>query len=127
MTRNWASQQMAAGACIAMQDLHELHSRRRLRMVFGKIRIMVARKLNVTLPEEIVEAIEDRVGAGQYGSTDDVVAAAFDALLREESEHGERLENIRQQIRASIEDPSPTLTSAEMRAHAENLYARHRG
>jgi antitoxin ParD1/3/4 len=88
---------------------------------------MSARKLSITLPEEVIDAIESRVDDGQYGSTDEVMLAAVDALLREESEHGERIDAIRQRVRKSIEDPRPSLSSADMQAHLGQLYARHRG
>ena len=88
---------------------------------------MAVRELNITLPEAMVDAIEDRVKAGRYGSTDEVMLAAIDALLREENEYGERIESIRQQISRSIDDPSPSLSSTEMRAHVERLFTRHRG
>jgi antitoxin ParD1/3/4 len=74
----------------------------------------------------MIDAIENRVETGRYGSTDEAMLAAVDALLREEKEHEERMKSIRQQIRSSIEDPAPSLSSAEMRAHVEQLYARHR-
>lgn len=88
---------------------------------------MPLRKLHITLPEEMIYAIENRVETGLYGSTDEVMLAAIDALLREESEYPDRLDGIRQEIRNSIDDPGPNLSSSEMREHVEQLYARHRG
>lgn len=88
---------------------------------------MTSRKLDVTLPEEMIDAIENRVETGRYGSADDVMAAAIDALLREESTYDERISSIRRQIQHAIDDPAPNLSGTEMRTHMEKLYAKHRG
>jgi antitoxin ParD1/3/4 len=88
---------------------------------------MSARKLSITLPEETIDAIESRVEAGRYGSTDEAMLAAVDALLREENESDERIEIIRQKVRSSLDDPRPSVDSAGMRAHLDQLYARHKG
>ena len=88
---------------------------------------MGPRKLSIELPDATVEAIEHRIGAGQYDTASDVMRAAIDALMREEEAHDARLDAVRDQVRASLDDPRPSLSSAEMRSHVENLYNRHRG
>jgi antitoxin ParD1/3/4 len=87
---------------------------------------MSARKLSITLPEEIIEAIESRVESGQYGSTDEAMLAAVDALLDRENDHDKRIEAIRARVRRSLDDPRPSVSSAEMRTHLDQLYARHK-
>ena len=41
-------------------------------------------KISITLPSEMVSALEERVEAGLYASTSDVIRAALNALDREE-------------------------------------------
>ncbi|MGF9562213.1 type II toxin-antitoxin system ParD family antitoxin [Neorhizobium sp. JUb45] len=88
---------------------------------------MSVRKLSIELPEVMIEAIEHRIDAGRYQSTSDVMRAAIDALLREEEAQDTQLDAVREQVRASLDDPRPNLSSAEMHKHIENLYAGHRG
>lgn len=88
---------------------------------------MSVRKLSIELPEAMVDAIETRIGAGRYQSTSDVMRAAIDALLREEEAHDTHLDTVRQKVRASLDDPRPNVSSAEMRKHIESLYASRRG
>jgi antitoxin ParD1/3/4 len=88
---------------------------------------MSLRKLSIELPEAMIEAIEHRIDVGQYDTASDVMRAAIDALLREEEARDTRLDVVREQVRASLDDPRPSLSSDEMRGHVDNLYARHRG
>lgn len=88
---------------------------------------MSVRKLSIELPEAMIDAIESRIDAGRYQSTSDVMRAAIDALLREEAAHDTHLDAVREKVRASLDDPRPNVSSAEMRKHIENLYAVHRG
>lgn len=88
---------------------------------------MNARTFTITLPEKAIDAIKRRVEAGQYASTDDAMLAAVDALLDAESEHGGRIEAIRKRVQKSLDDPRPSLNSAEIRTHLNRLYRQHRG
>lgn len=78
--------------------------------------------LSVTLPDELVDAIKARVNAGTYASPNEVIQAAIRALLREEVEHEEAMESIRARVRASLADPRPDLTSAEVRKELDRLF-----
>lgn len=82
--------------------------------------------LTVTLPEEAIDAIKRRVEAGRYASTDDAVLAAVDALLNAESEYDRRIEAIRHRVRKSLDDPRPSLSGTEMRAHLDQLYDKYK-
>lgn len=88
---------------------------------------MSLRKLSIERPQATIEAIEHRIDPGQYRSAGDVVRAAIDALLRDEEAHDARLDAVREQVGASLDDPRLSLSSTEMRNHIENLYTRHRG
>lgn len=82
--------------------------------------------LSVTLPEEMIDAIKARVDAGTYASPSAVIEEAIHALLRGEAEHEEAMQSIRARVRASLEDPRPDLTSAEMWKELEGLFEKYR-
>jgi antitoxin ParD1/3/4 len=82
--------------------------------------------LSVTLPDEVVDAIKARVDAGTYASTSEVIEEAMRVLLREEAEHEEAMESIRARVKASLDDPRPALSSAEMRKELDSLFAKYR-
>jgi len=88
---------------------------------------MGEQKLNITLPDDMADAIKDRVESGRYNSTDDAMRAAIGALLREEASHDEHLDSVRDRIRKSMNDPRPNLTGSEVRKHLDTLYGRHKG
>ncbi len=87
---------------------------------------MGQRKLDVTLPDEMIEAIEGRVEAGEFSSADELMRTAVDALLRDDFDADAQLTDIRQRIRQSIDDPRPSVSSAEVRKHLDALYDQHR-
>ena len=68
---------------------------------------MGERKLSITLPDDMADAIKARVDSGRYNSQNDVMRAAVTALLREEDDQDGRLDAIRERVRKSIEDPRP--------------------
>ncbi len=84
-----------------------------------------AEKLSITLPSEMVTAIKMRVEAGSYASTSEVLREAMRLWLRREEEHEERIAVIRARVDRSLNDPRPRLTSDQMRARLDALYARH--
>ncbi|KQY31907.1 hypothetical protein [Rhizobium sp. Root483D2] len=57
-------------------------------------------KLSITLPAELVEIINDRVDAGLYASSSDVLEAA--------------MVSIRARVKASLDDPRPNISSDDM-------------
>jgi antitoxin ParD1/3/4 len=83
-------------------------------------------KLSITLPTEMVNVIKAEVEAGTFASTSEVLRAAMRAWMRQEEEHKERMESIRARVKASLEDPRPSLTSAQMRQELDALFAKHR-
>ena len=70
--------------------------------------------------DEMRDAVEVRVRSGRYGSAGEVVRAALDALDREEA----ALESeLRDKVRASLADPSPTIPADEIFAELRALRA----
>jgi antitoxin ParD1/3/4 len=85
----------------------------------------MAEKLSITLPADMVSLIKERVRSGAYASTSEVLRAAMRTWIREEEEHEERMKAIRARVQASIDDPRPSLSIDEVRAHLEAFYADH--
>jgi antitoxin ParD1/3/4 len=71
-------------------------------------------KLSISLPSEMVAAIKSRVDAVAYASTSEVLRAAVRVRLREEEEYQERIAAIRHKVKASLDDPRPDLSGAEV-------------
>jgi len=88
---------------------------------------MSLRKFSIMLPQELADAIVSRVETGQYASTDKAMQAAVDALLREDAEQDERLAAIRNRVKRSLDDPRPSISGNEARAHLDRLYTSHKG
>ncbi|MBO9097767.1 MULTISPECIES: type II toxin-antitoxin system ParD family antitoxin [unclassified Rhizobium] len=83
-------------------------------------------KLSITLPAEMVEAINARVEAGTYGSASEVVQAAIRALVEQDEDYAARISSLRARVQASIDDPRPDLTGAEVKAHIEAFFESRR-
>ncbi len=82
-------------------------------------------KLSITLPTEMVHIIKDKVGAGHYASTSEVLREAMRTWLRQEEEHEIRMAAIQARIERSLNDPRPSLSSAEVQEQLETLYKKH--
>ena len=82
--------------------------------------------LHVTIPPDYAAALRDAVAAGEYASLDEALADALSAWSRREDEHEEELAWIKAKVRASIADPRPSLSLAEVRAHMDAVFARAR-
>jgi antitoxin ParD1/3/4 len=78
-----------------------------------------AEKISITMTPEMLRVIRERVDAGEYASTSEVIRDAMRAWQREREEHLERLNAIRVRIRRSIDDPRPSLTSQDVDAQME--------
>ncbi|WEZ84025.1 type II toxin-antitoxin system ParD family antitoxin [Rhizobium sp. 32-5/1] len=78
-------------------------------------------KLSITLPAELVEIINSRVETGAYASTSDVLEAAMQLFLADEQAHEEAMASIRARVKASLDDPRPSLSSDEMDAWIDSL------
>ncbi len=82
-------------------------------------------KLSITLPTDMVHIIKDKVVAGHYASTSEVLREAMRAWLRQEEEHEIRMAAIQARIERSLNDPRPDLTSDEVQERLETLYSKH--
>lgn len=89
----------------------------------------MAEKLSITLPREMVRAIKDKVEAGSYASTSEVIREALRVWQRQEEEHEERLAAIRARVQRSLSDTRPDVPLAEAfdriaRHHADMMKSR---
>ncbi|WP_454848629.1 ribbon-helix-helix domain-containing protein [Rhizobium binxianense] len=78
-------------------------------------------KLSITLPTEMVNVIKAKVDAGAFASTSEVLRDAMRVWMKKEQEHEERLDAIRARVKASLDDPRPSLTGEEMDEWLESL------
>jgi antitoxin ParD1/3/4 len=78
-------------------------------------------KLSITLPTDIIEAINHRVDAGTYSSASAVVEAAMQALAEQDDDHAARIASIRARVQASLDDPRPNLTAEEVEEWINSL------
>lgn len=70
--------------------------------------------LKISLPSELVAAIQSRVKAGGYASTSDLLQEATELLFQRENDHELRLESIRSKIEESLGDGSADIGMDEM-------------
>jgi len=82
--------------------------------------------LKISLPSEMVDAIESRVKAGDYASPSDVLQEAVELLLQRESDDELRLTAIRCRIADSLGDASPDISMDEMDDWLEKLAEENR-
>lgn len=87
----------------------------------------MAETLNITVPNEMMEALRSRVREGAYASAEEAVLAAIAGLVKADNARDERLDVIRATILASLNDSSPSLSSSDVRRRLDDLYARHSG
>lgn len=78
-------------------------------------------KLSISLPAEVVDAINARVEAGAYGSASDVVQAAMRALTEQDKDSAARIASIRARVQASLDDPRPRLSAGELETWIDAL------
>ncbi len=86
-----------------------------------------AEKISITLPPDMLRTIRDAVAAGEYGSTSEVLRDAIRTWQRQRLEDAERLAALRARATASLADPAPSLTEADLDARLDRLFARADG
>lgn len=64
--------------------------------------------------------VQARIDSGEYGSADEVIRAALEALKREETEFDDRL---RRKIKESLDDPRPDIPMDEVFDRLERKHA----
>lgn len=77
--------------------------------------------LKISLPSEMVDAIESRVKAGDYSSLSDMLQEAVDLLLKRESDDELRLASVRSRVAGSLGDGSADISMDEMDDWLEKL------
>jgi len=82
--------------------------------------------LKISLPSELVAAIQSRVKAGGYASTSDLLQEATELLLQRENDHELRLESIRSKVEESLGDGSADISMDEMDDWLEKLAEENR-
>lgn len=75
-----------------------------------------AEKISITLTPEMNRMIKAKVEAGEFGSTSELIREALRLWQKREEEHQQTLAEIRARLRASIDDPRPSLSVEETRA-----------
>ncbi len=66
-----------------------------------------AEKISITLPNDMLSAIKNRVDAGAYGSTSEVIREAIRLWQRREEEHETRMAVIRERLERSANSGTP--------------------
>jgi antitoxin ParD1/3/4 len=85
----------------------------------GLEKMMVAfRTLTVTVPPEIADALHESVQSGEFASESEALSNAVQTWEKQRA-----LENIRNRIKRSIEDPRPSIPIDEVEAHMERYMA----
>lgn len=76
-----------------------------------------ASSLTVTLPARLAAALKSAVDSGEFGSVDDAVSEAVALWYVDRRAYEDELEDFRGTLREAENDPSPDMTSDEVRAY----------
>lgn len=84
------------------------------------------KQLSITLPNDMADALKERVASGAYASESEVIRDGLRALFARE----EAVENwLKSEVVAAYDelraDPSQAISAGDMRAHLAELHARH--
>ena len=87
-----------------------------------------AEKISITLTPEMNRLIKQRVAAGDFASSSELIREALRVWQKREEEHRERLASIRTRIQKSLDDPRPSIPAEEVferlkEMHEQNLKA----
>lgn len=75
-----------------------------------------AEKISITLTPEMNRLIKQRVEAGDFASSSELIREALRVWQKREEEHRERLAAIRARLQNSLDDPRPPVSLDEARA-----------
>jgi antitoxin ParD1/3/4 len=81
-----------------------------------------AEKLSITLPADMARMVRDKVEGGAYASNSEVIREALRTWQEREAMKAHRLEEIREKIAESINDPRPSLTDEEVGRRLKKLH-----
>ncbi|ALV30525.1 type II toxin-antitoxin system ParD family antitoxin [Pannonibacter sp. Q-1] len=82
-----------------------------------------AEKISVTMTPEMMQVIRASVASGEYASTSEALRDAVRIWQRERQEHAERMAAIRQRVKASADDPRPSVSADEVMTRLQALHA----
>jgi antitoxin ParD1/3/4 len=87
-----------------------------------------ATKISITLTPEMNRLIKQRVAAGDFASSSELIREALRVWQKQEDKHQERLASIRARIQKSIDDPRRSVPAEEVfnrlnEMHLQNLKA----
>ena len=74
-----------------------------------------AEKISITLTPEMNRIIKQRVEAGDFASSSELIREALRVWQKREEEHQERLASIRARVQKSLDDPRPSVSLDEAR------------
>ena len=69
-----------------------------------------AEKISITLTPEMNRVIKQRVDAGDFASSSELIREALRVWQKREDEHQEKLAAIRSKLQASLDDPRPSVS-----------------
>jgi antitoxin ParD1/3/4 len=81
-----------------------------------------AEKLSITLPADMARMVRDQVEGGAYASNSEVIREALRTWQEREAMKAHRLEEIREKIAESINDPRPSLTDKAVSRRLKKLH-----
>lgn len=81
-----------------------------------------AEKISITMTPEMMQVIRASVASREYASTSEVLQDAVRIWQRDRHEHAERLVEIRQRVKTSIEDSRPTIGEGELHMRLQALH-----
>ena len=73
-----------------------------------------AQKLSITLPADMARMVREKVEGGAYASNSEVIREALRTWQEREAMKAQRVDEIRQRIAESVNDPRPSLTAKEV-------------
>jgi antitoxin ParD1/3/4 len=73
-----------------------------------------AEKISITLTPEMNRMIKERVEAGEFGSTSELIREALRIWQKREEVHQENLAAIRAYLQQSIDDPRPSVAAGDV-------------
>src|ERR1700722_18697173 len=81
-----------------------------------------AEKISITMTPDMLRAIRESVGAGEYASTSEALRDAVRVWQRQRLEDAERLTAIRTRVRRSVDDPRAGIPLDEAFDRIEKLH-----
>jgi antitoxin ParD1/3/4 len=81
-----------------------------------------AEKLSITLPAEMARMVREKVEGGAYASNSEVIREALRTWQEREAMKAQRLDEIRERIAESVNDPRPSLTDKDVNQRLKKLH-----